>query len=181
MALKQSKPPLTETILGIMSEAGDVVDAYLSLASFKAQRTADLRAYYRRKSEEKAEEKREAKRVRRAVKALESAKYVTGKGKLQNFKLTKKGWLKLALTASRFYEGKGKDKRKAYMVIFDIPDSYVSSRNLLRRCLTNLGFDHEQKSVFITRDKKAFDFILKVTAESGLKRYIKFAVVEKFI
>lgn len=64
--------------------------------------------------------------------------------------LTKEG-LSKALKASFIVEGKQKRKDgKWTMLIFDVPEKYRKSRDLLRSILQNLGYKMFQQSVWIT-------------------------------
>ena len=64
--------------------------------------------------------------------------------------LTKEG-LNKALKASFIMEGKKKRKDgKWIMLIFDVPEKYRKSRDLLRSILRNLGYKLFQQSVWVT-------------------------------
>lgn len=64
--------------------------------------------------------------------------------------LTKEG-VGRVLKASFVVEGRNKRKDKKWiMLIFDVPEKYRKSRDLLRSILHNLGYKMFQKSVWIT-------------------------------
>lgn len=85
--------------------------------------------------------------------------------------LTKKG-LSKALRASFKAEGRTKRKdNKWIMLIFDIPEKYKKSRNLMRSVLCNLGYKMLQQSVWIT----PFDVSEKT------EKLLQFYSLDKFV
>jgi len=92
--------------------------------------------------------------------------------------LTKEG-LSKALKASFKIELKGKRKDgKWIMLVFDIPQKYRKSRDLLRSILCSLGYKLFQQSVWVT----PYD-VLSKTEESlqfySLDKFVKLFLIEK--
>lgn len=94
-------------------------------------------------------------------------------------KLTKKGKLRVLLNrlnhksipASK-WDGKWR------IIIWDIPESSSTQRNVMRRIVKTLGYYQLQQSVFITPYPIPADAVNYLNA-SGLARYIRFLRVDK--
>ncbi len=117
------------------------------------------------------------KKIDRVVKYSIDQGYVkrTNKG----FTLSEKGWQKVAPDVC---ERLGRERTKGpykYMVIFDIPEEYRKSRDMLRKCVLSLGFKFFQRSVFITDSKRSFFMLEVVVKNCGLKKYTRFIEVKK--
>lgn len=91
-------------------------------------------------------------KFRKLIHHLKTHNYIRVKN-LENKKaivLTDKG-LSKALKASFIMEGKEKRKDgKWIMLMFDVPEKWRKSRNLLRSILHNLGYKMFQQSVWVT-------------------------------
>ncbi len=84
-----------------------------------------------------------------------------------------------ALIISFKIEGKKVRKDgKWIMVIFDVPEKYRKSRNLLRNILSNLGYKIFQQSVWIT-PYDVSDKTEKLLALYSLDKYVKIFLIEK--
>lgn len=95
----------------------------------------------------------------------------------QGIVLTKKG-LGRALKAGFSIEGKQKRKDgKWIMLIFDVPEKYRKSRNLLRSILHNLGYKLFQQSVWIT-PYDVSDKTEKLLQMYSLDNYVKIFLIE---
>lgn len=92
--------------------------------------------------------------------------------------LTKEG-LSKALKASFIMEGKKKRiDKKWIMLIFDVPEKYRKSRDLLRSVLNNLGYKIFQQSVWVT------PYDVSRTTEKllqmySLDKYVKIFLIEE--
>ncbi len=92
--------------------------------------------------------------------------------------LTKKG-LDKALKASFKIEHKNKRKDgKWIMLIFDIPQQYKKSRNLLTGILHNLGFKMFQQSVWIT-PYDVSDKMEKLLQFYSLEKFVKIFLIKE--
>ena len=92
--------------------------------------------------------------------------------------LTKKG-LDKALKASFKIEHKNKRKDgKWIMMIFDIPQQYKKSRNLLTGILHNLGFKMFQQSVWIT-PYDVSDKMEKLLQFYSLEKFVKIFLIKE--
>ncbi len=92
--------------------------------------------------------------------------------------LTKEG-LSKALKASFVMEGKKKrSDGKWTMLIFDVPEKYRKSRDLLRRILYNLGYKMFQQSVWIT-PYDVFDKTEKLLQMYNLDEFVKIFLIEE--
>ena len=92
--------------------------------------------------------------------------------------LTKEG-LNKVLKASFVMEGKKKRKDgKWTMLIFDVPEKYRKSRDLLRSILHNLGYKIFQQSVWIT-PYDVSDKTEKLLQMYSLDKYIKIFLIEE--
>lgn len=101
---------------------------------------------------EKYRKDKDRLKFKKLIYHLKTNNYIKVKN-LENKKaiiLTKKG-LDKALKASFVIEGKVKRKDgKWIMLMFDVPEKYRGSRNLLRSVLHNLGYKLFQQSVWVT-------------------------------
>ncbi len=120
------------------------------------------------------------KKVNSRVKYLEEKGYV---GKVKNgFTVSEKGWQKIAVDLCINF---GRTKQKLsnnsskYIIIFDIPEEYRMSRNILRECVLALGFKFLQKSVFATDSEKALRFIEVIVSKCGFKKYVRYIEIKK--
>ncbi len=103
------------------------------------------------------------------IKSLEGKKAVM---------LTKEG-LGKALKASFIMEGKKKRKDgKWTMLIFDVPERYRKSRDLLRSILHNLGYKMFQQSVWIT-PYDVSDPTESLLQMYSLDKYVKIFLIEE--
>lgn len=146
------KVPITDTFLwemyNIMHEGGEIIDFILNPHPGKWNRLSGgqnpVFAKYRKE--------KGAKEFAKLIYYLKSKNYIKVKN-LENKKgiiLTKEGISK-ALKASFIIEGKQKRKDgKWTMLIFDVPEKYRKSRNLLRSILRNLDYKLFQQSVWVT-------------------------------
>ncbi len=92
--------------------------------------------------------------------------------------LTKKGVSK-ALKASFKLEGQGKRKDgKWIMLIFDIPEKYKKSRNLLTSALKNLGYKIFQQSVWIS-PCDIYDKTRAAMQFYSLEKFVKIFLIEE--
>ncbi len=92
--------------------------------------------------------------------------------------LTKDG-LNKVLKASFIMEGKKKRKDgKWTMLIFDVPEKYRKSRDLLRSILYNLGYKMFQQSVWIT-PYDVSEKTEKLLQHYSLDEYIKIFLIEE--
>ncbi|OGZ63169.1 MAG: hypothetical protein A3C58_01860 [Candidatus Staskawiczbacteria bacterium RIFCSPHIGHO2_02_FULL_34_10] len=92
--------------------------------------------------------------------------------------LTKEG-LNKALKASFIMEGKKKRKDgKWIMLIFDVPEKYRKSRDLLRSILRNLGYKLFQQSVWVT-PYDVSEKTEKLLQMYSLDKYVKIFLIEE--
>ncbi|OGZ64106.1 MAG: CRISPR-associated endonuclease Cas2 [Candidatus Staskawiczbacteria bacterium RIFCSPLOWO2_01_FULL_40_39] len=92
--------------------------------------------------------------------------------------LTKEG-LNKVLKASFIIEGKKKrDDGKWAMLIFDVPEKYRKSRDLLRSVLHNLGYKMFQQSVWIT-PYDVSDKTEKLLQMYNLDEFVKIFLIEE--
>lgn len=91
--------------------------------------------------------------------------------------LTKEGSDK-ALKASFLVEGAKKRKDEKWtMLIFDVPEKYRKSRDLLRSILHNLGYKMFQQSVWIT-PYDVFEKTEKLLQMYNLDKFVKIFLIE---
>lgn len=133
-------------IYNMMHEAGEIMDFALNPRAIKFMpgHKNPIFAKYRKE--------KGAREFAKLIYYLKTRNYIKVKS-LENKKgimLTKEG-IDKALKASFIIEGKEKRKDgKWTMLIFDVPEKYRKSRNLLRSILHNLGYKLFQQSVWIT-------------------------------
>jgi len=116
----------------------------------------------------------------RLVYYLKTKGYIKVKN-LENKKtiiLTKKGIDKALITSFKSGEGKLRKDGKWIMVIFDVPEKFRKSRNLLRSILHNLGYKIFQQSVWIT-PYDVLERTEKLIAMHSLDEYVKIFLIEK--
>jgi|SRR3989344_613304 len=123
---------------------------------------------------------RNKKKFSNLVSYLKSSGYIKVKnleGK-KTVMITKEG-LGKALRASFKIENKKKrEDGKWIMVIFDIPEKYKKSRDLLRSILHNLGYKIFQKSVWVC-PYDVLEKTEKLMQLYNLENYVKIFLVEK--
>jgi len=112
---------------------------------------------------------------------LKSNNYITAenlKGK-RAIMLTKKGMNRVLKTSFKIEKNARRKDGKWIMLIFDIPEKYKKSRNLLTSILHNLGYKIFQQSVWVTpydvseKTEKLLQFY-------SLDRFIKTFLIEEF-
>lgn len=108
-------------------------------------------------------------------KGLITTKSLEGKPAIM---ITKEG-LGKALKANFIMEGEKKRKDgKWIMLIFDIPEKYRKSRDLLRSILHNLGYKMLQQSVWVT-PYDVLDTTEKLLLMHSLEKYVKIFLTEE--
>ncbi len=120
-----------------------------------------------------------AKKFSKLIYYLKSNRYIRAKN-LENKQaiiLTKEGISK-ALRASFKLEKSRRKDGKWVMLIFDIPQKYKKSRELLRSILINSGFKILQQSVWVC-PYDILDRVEKVLQVHSLDRYVKIFLIEK--
>ncbi len=161
-------------IYSALEKVGDVVDFTLNphAVKFMPGHNNPIFAKYRHDKNKKAFHDLVYYAKRKgfiAVKNLEGKKAIM---------LTKEG-LSKALKASFIMKGKKKRKDgKWAMLIFDVPEKYRKSRNLLRSVLHNLGYKMFQQSVWIT-PYDVSEKTEKLLQMYSLDKYVKIFLIEE--
>ena len=163
-------------IYDVLEKAGDVVEFVLNPHPRKWSRLSGIQnpifAKYRH-------DKGRVK-FKKLIYYLKTRNYIKVKnieGK-QAIILTKEG-LSKALKASFIIESKQRRKDgKWTMLIFDVPEKYRKSRDLLRSILLNLGYKIFQKSVWIT-PYDVSDKTEKLLQMYNLDEFVKIFLIEE--
>ena len=133
-------------IYNVMHEAGEILDFTLNPRAVKFMPGPNNPIFKKYRKEKGAKE------FSKLIYYLKTRNYIKVKNleSKKGIMLTKEG-INKALKASFIIEGKQKRKDGRWiMVIFDIPEKWRKSRNLLRSILRNLGYKLFQQSVWIT-------------------------------
>lgn len=123
----------------------------------------------------------EKKQIARALEYLKSRKLVDIQSQYQKevFSLTKLGWLRARRLAKSF--GIRKPEKwdgKWRIVIFDIPETKKSEREVFRNSLKNLGLANVQKSIWI-HPYDCEDQVYHIAGNMFIKPYVRYIVAEK--
>ncbi|MDD5290021.1 MAG: CRISPR-associated endonuclease Cas2 [Patescibacteria group bacterium] len=132
-----------------------------------------LRECYKGSSDfdkEKEKIKKEKRRMEKRIDYLRRAGYIDVKN--GEIKLSKKGLFDVLLYRSKKIKS-SKSGKYFYLVIFDIPETMRSIRNLFRKVLYNFGSDRIQKSVFVIENKEALKLLKEIIKESDISKYVK--------
>ena len=173
----------TDILWSLASTLEPVLRGWRDAAAY--ERHKEYEAYRKRKRELKKDyakkkkiKSKEYKKYDSAIRSLLRSEYVTQVSNKKELKLTEKGWVHLAATANGFAENKGRSNT-LYIIIFDVPEKHRRIRDIFRRCLYNIGFELLQKSIFITKSKRSFDFVQTIVSKSEIRDYIKYIEAKK--
>lgn len=174
-----------DVLLGFIEASEPFLKGYRSCGAFERaqeyKRYEKIRKERRKKAATCNLPTKDAKAYRqyyKTVKYLTDAQYISYK-KGEIVELTEKGWKKCISAFAQGYvklakTGKRVKKRDChYIIIFDIPENKRRLRELLRKCMVNIGFKLLQKSIYVTRDPKAYRDIQLLIEKSGLKKIRK--------
>ncbi len=135
--------------------------------------------YHRNPVLEKYRKEKSAKALRKIIYYLKTNNYIKVKSLEGNkgIMLTSGGIAK-ALRTSMVIEAKQKRKDgKWIMIIFDVPQKYQKSRNILKSILLNSGYKLLQQSVWVN-PYDVYEKTVALLQHHDLERYVKIFIIE---
>ncbi len=162
-------------VYSLLSEAGDLLDSAFRYPTMYNSLPGPKNPIFKKYRKERG-----AREFSKLIYYLKQKGYI----KIENLKnrkallLTKNGIGKALKASFKIKKDKKRRDGKWIMLIFDIPQKYKKSRELLRSILVNSGFKLFQQSVWVS-PYDISEKIEKILQMYSLDRYVKIFLIEE--